>query len=81
MYVSAHCIPVNNSWLKNLIKPLKNKQIAGSYGRQEPYSFSSDFDKRDLLNTFGLDKKNTKKILFFITQIVHLQKKFEKISV
>lgn len=63
--LSAHCIPVNNSWLKNLIKPLKNKQIAGSYGRQEPYSFSSDFDKRDLLNTFGLDKKIQKKDSFF----------------
>ena len=62
--LSAHCIPVNNSWLKNLIKPLKNIQIAGSYGRQEPYSFSSDFDKRDLLNTFGLDKKIQKKSEF-----------------
>tara|TARA_X000000950_G_scaffold289548_1_gene415455 strand:- start:22816 stop:24159 length:1344 start_codon:yes stop_codon:yes gene_type:complete len=63
--LSAHCIPVNDNWLKNLIQPLKNKQIAGSYGRQEPYSFSSDFDKRDLLNTFGLDKKIQKKDSFF----------------
>jgi len=63
--LSAHCIPVNDNWLKNLIKPLENRQIAGAYGRQEPYSFSSDFDKRDLLNTFGLDKKIQKKDSFF----------------
>ena len=63
--LSAHCIPVNDNWLKNLIKPLKNKKIAGSYGRQEPYSFSSDFDKRDLLNTFGSRQKNSKKRFFF----------------
>ena len=55
--LSGHCIPVNQSWLKNLINDLDKKNIAGVYGRQEPLSFSSDLDKRDLINTFGLDKK------------------------
>ena len=29
--LSAHCIPVNNSWLKNLIKHLSDNKVAGVY--------------------------------------------------
>ena len=63
--LSAHCIPTDNGWLKNLIKPLKNKKVAGCYGRQKPLAYSSVFDKRDLLTLFGLDKKIHKKDPFF----------------
>ena len=63
--LSAHCIPKNNNWLINLIKNFKNEKIAGVYGKQEPLSSTSDKDKRDLLITFGLDKKVQKKDPFF----------------
>ncbi len=63
--LSAHCIPVNNSWLKNLIKHLSDNKVAGVYGRQEPLSYSSDYDKRDLITVFGLDKKIQIKDPFF----------------
>jgi rhamnosyltransferase len=63
--LSAHCIPVSNSWLKNLIKNLSDNKVAGVYGRQEPLSYSSDFDKRDLITIFGLDKKVQIKDPFF----------------
>ena len=63
--ISGHCIPVNEYWLSNLIKNLKSKNVAGVYGRQEPLSFSSDLDKRDLFYTFGLDKKIQKFDTFF----------------
>ncbi len=62
---SAHCIPVNNNWLKNLVKDLSDKKVAGVYGRQEPMRYTSDFDKRDLLTIFGLDKKIQIKDTFF----------------
>lgn len=39
--------------------------VAGVYGRQEPMSFSSDLDKRDLLITFGLDRRVQMKDSFF----------------
>ena len=55
--ISAHCIPTNKYWLRNLIKGLKKKDVGAIYGRQEPFSFSNPLDKRDLLITFGLDKK------------------------
>ena len=63
--LSGHCIPVNNIWLQTLIHDLENPKVAGVYGRQEPMSFSSDSDKRDLITVFGLDKKVQKKDPFF----------------
>ena len=58
--LSGHCIPVDKDWLINLIKNLNNKNVAGVYGRQEPLSFSSDLDKRDLFYTFGFHLLTTK---------------------
>ena len=64
--LSSHCIPIDNNWLGNLVNAIKkNKKCAGVYGRQEPMSFSSPSDKRDLLIVFGLDKKVQKKDSFF----------------
>lgn len=63
--LSAHCIPINNIWLDSIVKDLSKKNIAGVYGRQFPLSYSSDFDKRDLLTFFGLDKRVQKKDTFF----------------
>jgi len=34
VFVSGHCIPYNNRWLYELIKPFKDKSIGLSYGRQ-----------------------------------------------
>jgi len=63
--LSAHCIPTNDKWLGNLFKNFNDDQIAGVYGRQEPLAFSSDIDKRDLINIFGLDRKVQMKDPFF----------------
>lgn len=63
--LSAHCLPVNEHWLENFLLNFSNEQIAGVYGRQIPMRFSSSLDKRDLLVTFGLDKRVHKKDSFF----------------
>jgi len=63
--LSGHCIPVNEYWLSNLVKELEDPQVAGVYGRQQPMSFSSSFDKRDLMLVFGLDRKVQEKDSFF----------------
>ena len=56
--LSGHCIPVNKYWLEHLVSALEeNENYAGVYGRQEPMSFSTPSDKRDLLLVFGLDRK------------------------
>jgi CTP:molybdopterin cytidylyltransferase MocA len=63
--LSGHCIPVNDQWLENLVRELDDDSVAGVYGRQEPLAFSSDLDKRDLLITFGLDRRVQVKDTFF----------------
>lgn len=63
--LSAHCIPVNAQWLSHLLINFEDKHVAGVYGRQEPLSFTSDFDKRDLMITFGLDRRVQIKDSFF----------------
>ena len=34
VYVSGHCIPTTNTWLMNLIKPIRNGTAGYTYGRQ-----------------------------------------------
>lgn len=63
--LSGHCIPVHDFWLDKLVEPLVNPEVAGVYGRQQPMSFTTDRDKRDLLTVFGLDAKVQKKDPFF----------------
>lgn len=64
--LSGHCIPVNELWLASLVNTLEeNKNYAGVYGRQEPMSFSTPSDKRDLLLVFGLDRKIQSNDSFF----------------
>ncbi|MDD5269586.1 MAG: glycosyltransferase [Candidatus Omnitrophica bacterium] len=63
--LSGHCIPVNSTWLGNLLKGLDDRKVAGVYGRQEPMSFTPDSDKRDLTLVFGLDRKVQQKDSFF----------------
>lgn len=63
--LSGHCIPVNDKWLYNLLRNYEDREVAGVYGRQEPMSFTSDFDKRDLSIIFGLDRKIQTKDSFF----------------
>lgn len=63
--LSVHCIPKDSHWLKNLLRNLKNKKVAGVYGRQEPLDITSATNRRDLEYLFGLDKKIQKKDPFF----------------
>ena len=63
--LSGHCIPVDEHWLARLTADFEDETIAGIYGRQEPLAFSSDADKRDLLITFGLDRRTQVKDSFF----------------
>jgi glycosyltransferase involved in cell wall biosynthesis len=34
VFISGHCIPVNNEWLNDLIKPFEDEKVMLSYGRQ-----------------------------------------------
>ncbi|MBT5406061.1 MAG: glycosyltransferase [Gammaproteobacteria bacterium] len=63
--ISAHCVPLNISWLSDLIKNFDDDSIAGVYGRQLPVSYTNAADKRDLLIVFGQDRRIQIKDYFF----------------
>lgn len=66
VFLSAHCIPENKYWLKNLISKIdENKKIIASYGRQLPLSYSNSSDVRDLLITFGQENRVQSEDPFF----------------
>lgn len=64
--ISAHCIPSNKNWLKDLIEPLSiKKKIVATYGRQVPMPYSSPEDVRDMLLVFSKDERVQKNDYFF----------------
>lgn len=64
--LSAHCIPVNEFWLESLHANFEEyNDIAGVYGRQVPIESSDPIDKRDLLRTFGPEKRIQTQDTFF----------------
>ncbi len=66
VFLSAHCIPADEYWLDNLGDALDEaERIFCAYGRQLPLAITSDKDRRDLINTFGLDSKVQVKDFFF----------------
>ncbi len=63
--LSGHCLPAHDDWLERLRANFDDPKLAGVYGRQLPMSFTSDQDKRDLLVTFGLDRRVQRRDPFF----------------
>ena len=66
--LSAHCVPVAQNWLKELHDAItfdSREEIVAAYGRQIPIESSTPVDKRDLINTFGLDFLVQDKDFFF----------------
>lgn len=64
--LSAHCIPANEQWLENLRQNFeKYSDLAGVYGRQIPIESSDPIDKRDLIRTFGMEKRVQTQDSFF----------------
>jgi glycosyltransferase involved in cell wall biosynthesis len=50
-FVSGHCVPATDTWLVNLIKPLRENQCVYSYGRQMGNE-QSKFSERQLFNKY-----------------------------
>jgi len=64
--LSAHCIPVGSDWLETLRANFDEyEDVAGVYGRQVPLESSDPIDKRDLLRTFGPEKRVQTQDTFF----------------
>ncbi len=76
VFLSADAIPKNKFWLENLIKPLKNKNVAGTFSRQIPYKNARLSEKFFYTYHFSntdetRPKKNPKNVLdaFFFSNV------------
>ena len=55
VYLSAHCVPVDDMWLRKLTSPLEDPAIAATFGRQIPIRGMNPFEELELQAIFPLD--------------------------
>ena len=65
VFLSAHCVPADKNWLKNILVNFKIKNVAAVYGKQSPIKYSQAENIRDLYITFGNERRIQKKDHFF----------------
>lgn len=63
--LSAHCVPADEDWLGSLVRKLEDPEVGAAYGRQLPLPASHPWDKRDLLNMFGVERRVQRRDTFF----------------
>ena len=57
VFASGHVWPVNNSWLRNLVKPFEESSVAMVYGRQQGTDANRLPELRDLYTNYGLTSR------------------------
>jgi 2-desacetyl-2-hydroxyethyl bacteriochlorophyllide A dehydrogenase len=55
--VSAHTTPVDREWLGTLVEPLRDPEVAMTYGRQMGEARSKFSERQDLRRTFGEERQ------------------------
>ena len=55
--VSAHTTPVDREWLGTLVEPLRDPDVAMTYGRQMGEARSKFSERQDLRRTFGEERQ------------------------
>jgi glycosyltransferase involved in cell wall biosynthesis len=55
IFISGHCIPLDNKWIKNIIKPFSDENIAYTYGKQVGNSLNK-FSEHQVFEKFYPDK-------------------------
>lgn len=64
VYVSGHCIPEDDSWLKKLIQPIRDGVAGYSYGRQIGYETTKYSERRLFEKYFPCQSKIPQKDFF-----------------
>ena len=60
VFLSAHCIPRERSWLRTLTAPFEQRPyVAAAYGRQEPIPRVNPLEERGLEQSYTLRADNT----------------------
>lgn len=54
VFASGHVAPITNNWLRNIVKPFQDDNVAMVYGRQRATDENRLSEMRDLENRYGL---------------------------
>jgi len=75
IFLSAHAIPVDESWMENLISNFDNPRIAGVYGKEVPVKKCDHLTKRLMQSHWGNIQKVQSKTYFFSNVNALIRKK------
>lgn len=64
VFISGHCIPTNDNWLKNMIKPLLEGDVSYVYGRQIGRG-ATKFSERQLFSKYFPDASSVPQLGYF----------------
>jgi len=65
VFLSAHCLPRERSWLRELMKPfVSDPLVAATYGRQQPMPGVNPLEERGLEQAYTLQADNTVRASF-----------------
>ncbi|HPQ71084.1 MAG TPA: glycosyltransferase [bacterium] len=56
--LSAHALPLDRHWLRNLVRPLVDERVAGVVGKTLPHPDCNPFDRRGLLRQYGVERRH-----------------------
>lgn len=54
VYLSAHAVPTDAHWLRELTAPLADDRVVAAFGRQEAHPGANPLDARELRRAYGL---------------------------
>lgn len=55
--LSAHALPLDRYWLRNLVRPLAAAHVVGVVGKTLPHPDCNPFDRRGLLRQYGVERR------------------------
>lgn len=77
--VSAHCIPADDRWLHELVRPIQEERAAATFGRQIPIDRLNPFEEVSLSKHFPEDGKKEGRVPFSNANCAFLRKMWEEL--
>jgi glycosyltransferase involved in cell wall biosynthesis len=78
--LSAHCIPCNNYWLQELVKPIQEGKSHATFGRQVPVLGVNPFEELFLERHFPEDVKREGRVSFSNANCAFIKKMWEEVK-
>lgn len=78
--LSAHCIPYDNNWLSELVKPIIEGRAHATYGRQIPVKGVNPFEELFLSKHFPENEKSGGRVSFSNANCAFIRKMWDEVK-